>query len=152
MDSKPAVQAPAVPVLAEEAGPVGNVIDQATANLIARVNAVSLTAEDLMLASAEIHKLPLATCNREARTRCLAPMFKEQGYKAFAINYRLEAMGRILRSGKLPNCWVLPGMVQEPVFLAAAKEPILFTKEEPFFEPESFLTFVLENAGVDGHA
>ena len=60
--------------------------------------------------------------------------------------------GRILRSGKLPNCWVLPGMVQEPVFLAAAKEPILFTKEEPFFEPESFLTFVLENAGVDGHA
>ena len=53
MDSIPAAQPPAVPAIAPEAGPVRPLIDQTTANLIARVNAVSLTAEELMLASLE---------------------------------------------------------------------------------------------------
>ena len=56
MNSTPVAQAPAVPDSAEDAGPVGNVIDQATANLIARVNAVSVTVEELMLAAAAIHE------------------------------------------------------------------------------------------------
>ena len=43
MDSTPVVQAPAVPAMAEDNGPVSDVVDQATANLIARVNAVGVT-------------------------------------------------------------------------------------------------------------
>jgi hypothetical protein len=147
----PVGQAPAVPALAD--GPVGNVIDQATANLIARVNAVSLTAEDLMLASTEIQKLPLETCNREVRTRCLAPMFKGRHGKAFVVNARLEAMAELVRAGKIPRCWILPNMVRDSVYLAAAIEPLLFTaNNESFFEPESFVAFLLESAEVDGHA
>jgi hypothetical protein len=138
--------------MAEDAGPVRNVVDQATANLIARVNAVGVTVDDLLLAAAEIQKLPLETCNGETRIRRIAPLFNWHTYKVMAVNARLEAMGAIVRSGKIRR-WVLPNTICEVVFLAAAKEPILFTKkEEFFFEPESFVAFVLENAAVDGHA
>jgi hypothetical protein len=151
MDRKPA-QAP-VPVIAEEAGFVGNLINQTTANLIARVNAVSLTAEDLMLAAVEIQKLPLETCNREARTRCLALMFKGRRGKAFVVNARLEAMAQLIAADKIPCCWVLPEMVRDSVFLAAATEPLLFTtNNESFFDPESFMAYLLETAEVDGRA
>ena len=151
MNSTPAVQAPAVPAIAEEAGLVRNVIDQATANLIARVNAASVTVEDMFLAAAEIQKLPLETCNREARTRCLARIFSGQNYKVIAVNSRLEAMARVVRSGKIRR-WVLPNIVAEPVFAAAAKAPLLFTENEWFFEQDSFVACVLEHSYVDGHA
>jgi hypothetical protein len=134
MDSTPVVQALAVPAMAEDVGPVSNVIDQATANLIARVNAVCVTVDDLLLAAAEIQKLPLEICNGETRIRCIAPLFNWQTYKVMAINARLEAMGAIVRSGKIQR-WVLPNIVCEVVFLAAAKEPLLFTKKESFFDP-----------------
>jgi hypothetical protein len=151
MNSKPAVQAPAVPAIAEETGLVSSVIDQTSADFVARVNTVSVTVEDLLLAYAEIQTLPLKECNREARTHILARMFKGQGCKAFAVGSRLEAMARVVRSGKIRR-WVLPNIVCEVVFLAAAKEPILFTKNESFFDPKSFVAFVLENAAVDGHS
>jgi len=153
MDCKPVVQAPAVPVIAEEAGRVRNLIDQTTANLIARVNAVSLTAEELMLAAQEIQKLPLETCNREGRNRCLGRMFQGRYGKAFVVNARLEAMGELIRAGKIPSCWVRPNMVRDSVFAAAATEPLLFTAiNESFFDSESFLAFLLETAEVDGRA
>jgi hypothetical protein len=151
MISKPALKAPAVPAIADEAGPVRNLIDQTTANLIARVNAVGVTVDDLLLAAAEIQKLPLETCNGETRIRCIAPLFNCRTYKVMAVNARLEAMGAMVRSGKLRR-WVLHNIVCEVIFLAAAKEPLLFKKKESFFDPESFVAFVLENAAVDGHA
>jgi hypothetical protein len=149
MESNPAIQAPAVPALANGLG--SNVIDQATANLIARVNAASVTVEDMFLAAAEIQKLPLATCNREARTRCLARIFNGQNNKVIAVNFRLEAMARVVRSGKIGR-WVLPNIVAEPVFVAAAKAPLLFAESVWFFEQYSFAASVLEHAQVDGHA
>lgn len=147
----PVVQAPAVPANAEDAGPVRDVVDQATANLIARVNAIGVTLDDLLLATAEIQKLPVEICDGETRIRCIAPLFNWHVYKVMAVNARLEAMGKIIRSGKLQH-WVLPNIICEVVFLAAAKEPLLFTKNESFFDPESFVAFVLENAAVDGNA
>ncbi len=151
MDRRPVAQAPAVPVIADEAGFVRNVIDQATADLIARVNAASVTVEDMFLAAAEIQKLPLETCNREARTRCLSRIFNGQNYKVIAINSRLEAMAEVVRSGKIRR-WVLPKIVAEPVFVAAAEAPLLFTEGEWFFEQDSFVACALEHANVDGHA
>jgi hypothetical protein len=151
MNRKPAVQAPAVPALAD--GLVSNVIDQATANLIARVNAASVTVEDMFLAAAEIQRLPLETCNRKARTRCLARIFNERRGKAFVVNARLEAMAQLIRAGEIPSCWARPNMVRDSVFSAAASEPLLFTaNNESFFDPESFVAFLLETAAVDGHA
>ena len=151
MDRAPAVLAPAVPAPADEASRVRNVLDQDTANLIARVNAVPVTVEDMYLAVAEIQKLPLETCNREARTRCLARIFNGQDYKVIAVNYRLEAMGQVVRSGKIRR-WVLPNLVAEVVFFAAATAPILLTEDDWHFDQEAFAASVLENAAVDGHA
>ena len=147
MNNGPAVQAPAI---SEEEDLIGNVVDQATANPIARANAVCVSVDDLIIAVAEIQKLPLETCDREARTRCLARMFK-QNDKVIAVNSRLEAMAQVVRSGKIRR-WVLPNIVAEIVFLAATKEPILFVEEEPSFDAASFVSFVLANAAVDGHA
>jgi hypothetical protein len=151
MARTPAVQTPAVHATSDEVCLAGNVLDQDTADLIARVNAVAFTVEDMFLAAAEIQKLPLETCNREARTRCLARIFNEQNYKVIAINYRLEAMAEVVSSGKMRR-WVLPKIVAQPVFVAAAEAPLLFTEGEWFFEQDSFVACVLEHANVDGHA
>ena len=153
MDSTPAVQATSVPAVADEIGFLGNPINQRTANLIARVNAVSITGEELMLAAAEVQKLPLETRNREARTRCLALMFEGHRGKASVVNLRLEAMAQLIAAGKIPSCWVRPNMARDLVFSAAATEPLLLTaNNEWFFDPESFVAFLLETAEVDGRA
>src|SRR5450755_586424 len=149
MNRKPAVQAPAVPVFAD--GLVRNVIDQATANLIARVNAASVTVEDMFLAAAEIQKLPLETCNPETRTRCLALIFNGRRGKAFVVNARLGALAQLIAADKIPSCWVRPNMVRDLVFLAAATEPLLFTaNNESFFDPECFVASLLASAEVNG--
>jgi hypothetical protein len=154
MDS-PTVQAPAVPAIAEEAGLVRN--DQATADFIARANAVFVTIDDMFLASAEIHKLPSEDRNWEGRMNCLTQIFRGRRDKAFVVNARLEAMARLVSAGKLPY-GVLPtgvdglNLIADPVFMAAAKVPILFIDKESYFEPEPFAVFVLENAKACGHA
>lgn len=152
MNGKPAVQPPAVHAIVEEAGLLrSNVVDQTTANLIARVNAVGVTVDHLLLAAAEIQKLPVEICDGETRIRCIAPLFNWHVYKVMAVNARLEAMGKIIRSGKVRH-WVLPNRICEVVFLAAAKEPLLLANHYYVFDPESFVAFVLENAEVDGRA
>ena len=151
MNRKPEEQASAVPVIGAAVRLVSSVVDHAIANLVAQVNAVGVTAEDLLLASAEIQKLPLETCNREARTLCLDRIFDKETYKVIAVNARLEAMARMVSSGKIRR-WVLPNMVANVVYSAAAKESILFTNKEWSFESDSFVALVLQHAGVDGHA
>jgi len=149
MNRKPEEQASAVPVIGAAVRLVSSVVDHAIANLVA--HAVGVTAEDLLLASAEIQKLPLETCNREARTLCLDRIFDKETYKVIAVNARLEAMARMVSSGKIRR-WVLPNMVANVVYSAAAKESILFTNNEWSFESDSFVALVLQHAGVDGHA
>ena len=153
MNSTPAIQAPAVPAMADEGSLVSNLIDQAAASLIARVNAVPNTAEELMLASAEIQKLPPESRNREARTQCLVPMFNGRHGKASVVNLRLAAMAQLIRADKIPSCWVRPNMARDSVFSAAATEPLLLNaNNEWFFDPESFVAFLLETEEGDGHA
>jgi hypothetical protein len=149
MNSTPVVQAP-VPAIADEVGPVGDVVDQATDNLVARVNAVGVTLDDLLLAFAEIQKLPVEICDGETRIRCIAPLFNWHVDKVMAVNARLEAMGKIIRAGKVQH-WVLPNRICEVVFVAAAKEPLLLANHYYAFDPDSFVAFVLENAEVAGH-
>jgi hypothetical protein len=132
-------------------------MDQDTANLIAGLNSVAVSVEDLVLASHEVHNLPPEQRNWEGRTTCVARLFKGQHYKAFAVHSRLQAMAALITSGKLPLALVAEmsdggRMVAEPIFVAAAKEPILFTDKEPFFNAESFIEAVLRHSGVDGHA
>ena len=132
-------------------------MDQETANVIACLNSVAVSVEDLVLASDEVHHLPPEQRNWEGRTTCVARLFEGQHYKAFAVHSRLQAMAALITSGKLPQAFVDEmgdggRMVAEPIFMAAAKEPILFTEEAPFFNAESFIEAVLRHSGVDGHA
>jgi len=152
MNSTSVVQTPAVPAIADEIGFLGNTINQRTANLIARVNAVSTTGDELMLASAEIQKLPLETRNRETRIRCLTPMFEGRRGKASVVNLRLEAVAQLIRAGKISSCWVRPNMARDTVFSAAATEPLLLDANHAwFFEPESFVAFLLATEAGGGH-
>ncbi len=132
-------------------------MDQSTANLIARLNTVDVSVDDLLLASNEIHQLPPDQRDWEGRAICTARFFKGERQKAFAVISRLEAMAKLISSGALPN-GLIPEiadgghMIARPLFLAAAKEPILFTKKEPFFNAQSFIEFVLKHTEVEGHA
>ena len=143
MSNTSVVQAPAVPAIADD--PIGNAIDQATANLIARVNVVSTTGEELMLAAAEVQKLPLETRNREARIRCLALMFEGRRGKASVVNLRLEAMAQLIAAGKIPSCWLRPNMARDSVFSAAATERLLLNANNAwFFDPETFVASIFD--------
>jgi len=153
MNSTSVVQTPPVPAVADEASLPWNVINQRTANLIARVNSVSTTGAELMLASAEVQKLPVETCDREERIHCLAQMFEWHPSKASVVNLRLEGMAQLIAAGKIPSCWVRPNMARDTVFSAAATEPLLLDANNAwFFEPESFLAFLLATEEGDGHA
>jgi len=149
MNSTPEMQAISVAVAADDLG--RNVMDQATANLIARVNAASVTAEDMCLAAVEIQTRLFKGCSRKARIRCLAQFFACQGDKVIALNFRLEAMGRVVRSGRI-RPWVLPNVVRDIVFMTAADAPLLCSEQQWYFEEDSFVASVLERAHVDGHA
>jgi hypothetical protein len=149
MNSTPAVTSHLSSHVAD--GLVSNVIDQATADLIARVNATSITVEDMCLAAVEIQTRLLKGCNREARLRCLAQAFAGQEDKVIALNFRLEAMGRVVRSGKI-RPWVLPNIVRDIVFAAATTALLFCTENQWYFEQDAFVASVLEVAHIDGHA
>ena len=157
VDHPIAVQLPEVPAKTEAEARAGNVVDRASLDLMARTNPVRVSLKEILLASVEIHKLPPEARNRKGRTRCLASIFHGQRQKAIAVNARLEAMARLVRGGMIP-CWVLPAaangfqMIADPVFLAAAKVPLLFIGKDAHFEPAIFVAFVLEHAQVSGHA
>lgn len=133
-------------------------MDQDTTNLIiARLNSVAVSVEDLVLASHAVYKLPPEQRDWEGQTTCVTRLFNGQRYKAFAVHYRLQALAALITNGKLPEALATEindggRMVAEPVFFAAAKEPILFTEKGPFFNPESFIEAALRHGGVEGHA
>lgn len=131
-------------------------MDQATVNLIARVNTVQVSADDLLLASDEIHNLPPEDRDWEGRAFVVARLFKGEHLKAFAVQSRLEALMELIRAGSL-TAWAPSEAdgshrIAEPVFVAAAKEPILFNDRVAFFEAGSFVTAILRNADSDGNA
>ncbi|MHB1609859.1 MAG: hypothetical protein ACYCXX_14750 [Acidiferrobacter thiooxydans] len=126
-------------------------------NVAARLNATRVTADGLLLASSEVHKLPLEDRGWEDRLHLMARLFKGEPEKGLAIEYRLMAMSTLVASGTLPH-WALPEApngsvhIAEPVWLAAATEPVLFKEQKAFFEPKCFLKCVLSLAESDGHA
>ena len=63
-------------------------------NMAARLNATRVTADDLLLASSEVHKLPLEDRGWEGRLHLMARLFKGEPEKGFAIEYRLMAMSK----------------------------------------------------------
>jgi hypothetical protein len=129
----------------------------ALVKMAARLNAVRVTVADLVLASQEVHKLPAADRDWEGRMHLMVRLFSGEPDKGLAIEHRLMAMSSLLASGTLPH-WATPqtpdGEIQvgEPVWQAAATEPLLLRERDAYFEKDSFLDRVLSFAEPDGHA
>ena len=132
-------------------------MNQTLANMAAQLNSAHITIDDLLLATEEVHKLPPEDRGWEGRLHLMVRLFKGEPDKGLAIEKRLVAMSTLIDSGSLPH-WALPeapdGSVRiaEPVWLAAATEPLLLTERDAYFEPTSFLERVLSFAEPDGNA
>jgi hypothetical protein len=156
MDRKPESPVIEMPANATAERRAAHVLDPPGAALMARSSAIAVSLADIHRACAEIYKLPPEERTRTGRTRCLLHVFCGQRHKAFVVNARLEAMARLVRAGQIPY-WVRPPsadgvrMIADPVFLAAATVPLLFTAKESYFDPVAFVAFVLEHASVYGH-
>ena len=130
---------------------------QSLANMAARLNSAHITIDDLLLVTEEVHKLPADDRGWEGRLHLMVRLFKGEPDKGLAIEKRLVAMSALIDSGSLPH-WALPetpdGFVKisEPVWLAAATEPLLLTERDAYFEPKSFLERVLSLAEPNGNA
>ncbi len=155
MDRKPEVHLHAVPTVADNAVGGSDLVDPVDAEFIERSNAILVTIDTMWRGSDEIHKLPRDQMDWDSRMDCLARIFRGQRDKAFVVNSRLEAMSKLVNSGKVPygvTPMDTPGWnaLANSVFLAATEMPILFLEKEPYFEPESFAAFVLKDARACG--
>lgn len=128
-----------------------------TAKLQNELNAVTITVEDLLLATDEVHKLPPEDRNWEGRLHVMARLFHGTPRKGLSIEYRLVAMTKMIEAGTLPG-WAMPqaadGSVQiaEPVWKATALEPLILEESDAYFDQDSFLNRVLSMAEPEGNA
>ena len=126
-----------------------------TAEYIARINRVDVSSDDLLLLSKEVHHMPPEDRDWEGRAICAIRLFSDEEDKAIAVTARLEALARLIKSGNLPH-WTRPvqedgaRLVAEPVFVAAANEPIMRSDEGHYFNTDSFTNRVLEESDVEG--
>lgn len=122
-----------------------------------QVNSQVISHLELVEATQEIHKLPEDERDFEGRTIVLIVMFTGEPIKAMAIDYRLRAMARIIESNELPG-WAMPTqpdgsqLVSEPVWQAAAEEPLVFLHNEASFNKQMFLERILSRAEPEGAA
>ena len=155
MDRKPASHLRVVSTSADQHSVGSNIIDPVDAEFIVRANAILVTIAAMWRASDEIHKLPAEEMNWDGRMDCLTRIFRGRRDEAFVVNSRLEAMSRLVNTGKIPY-GVAPmdtagwNALANSVLLAAAELPILFHEKEPYFESEPFAAFVLKDAKVCG--
>jgi hypothetical protein len=126
-------------------------------NMTSRLNSARVEIEDLLLATSEVHKLPVNDRGWEARLHLMVRLFPGESDKPQAIECRIDAMNELLTSGALPG-WAMPLqpdgsiLVSEPVWKATASEPLLLDEHNAFFDKESFVKKVLELAEPNGHA
>jgi len=126
-------------------------------SMSSKLNATPVDVEELLLATREVHKLPTNDRGWEARLHLMARLFAGKPDKGLAIEYRIQAMDQLLASGALPS-WSMPKqedgsvLIAEPVWKAAAVEPLLLRGKTPYFDKEQFLTRALALAEPEGDA
>jgi len=110
-----------------------------------------------LLATREIHKLPQNNRDWEGRAILIVSLFHDEPDKALAVNFRIQAMNNLVSSGSLPG-WATPEqadgsiLISEPVWKAAACEPVIIGKHDASFDKEAFVDRVLSFAEPEGHA
>ena len=127
-------------------------------NLADRINAVPVSAEDLLRTAAVIHRLPPETRDWQARARCALHLFSEDTPdKAYAVTVRLEAMGELVAAEALPEPFVPRAsdgtrMLAESVFKAAAEAPVHRSESAYYFDRDTFVARIFEHADLAGDA
>ena len=122
-----------------------------------RVNSVTITPEELLKVSEEVHKLPERERDFEGRSILMIKMFSGEPDKVTSIDLRLTAMSEMIDTGNLPG-WATPKqpdgsvLIAEPVWVAAVEEPLLFKGNDAYFDKEKFLEKVLSSAIPEGRA
>lgn len=125
--------------------------------IVERMQMATVTMEDLLLATEEVHRLPSERRDFEGRAIAMIQLFPGEPDKVFAIENRLSALNDLILKGVLPH-WSLPKdeegaiAIAEPVWRATAEQPILIDGNEAYFEETSFLECVLANAEPEGEA
>ncbi len=126
-------------------------------DFLARMNAARVTLDDLLHVTEEVHNLPAEERDFEGRAILMIKLFPGEPDKNLAIDNRLQAMNRLIEEDVLPH-WSMPkaedGSMQiaEPVWQAAAEEPLLVRGNDVIFDKNRFLKRVLALAEPDGSA
>ena len=121
-----------------------------------RINAVPVSAEDLLRTAAAIHRLPSETRDWRARACCALQLFGEDtADKAYAVTVRLEAMGQLVAAEALPELFAPRAadgtrMLAESVFAAAAEAPVHRSASAYYFDRDTFVARIFEHAALDG--
>ena len=122
--------------------------------LAARVNAVAVSAEDLLRVAAVVHRLDPERRDWRAQALCARRLFGNDREKALAVTVRLEAMTRLISAGSVPEPFAgetphgIP-VLAESVFQAAAAERLLGDAAGCRFDADAFLDCVVKHANLD---
>lgn len=122
-------------------------ITEALAQMSKRLNAVTITKEDLLMVRQEVHQLPPDNRDWKDRLQMMNQLFKGNTDKVLAIEERMVAMTQLITSGALSD-WVFPDeqdgamKIAETVWMAAAKEPLLFKETGAYFDADPFLAYI----------
>lgn len=131
--------------------------DENTKKLIARINAIVITEEEIVEVVEETEEINPEDRNWEASTFMVARLHPGDFEKVGAIVFRMEALTRLLAKAGAPG-WTLPEtadggiLTQEAVFAATAVQPLVEQDGEVAFEQEAFLQKVLELADLEEQA
>lgn len=132
-------------------------MDSWESEALERLNSVAVSMQDLLQASAQVHELPEQRRDFEGRALVMLRLFPGEPDKCQAVEYRLQAMSTLLSARALPG-WATPPsedgavLISEPVFQAAATQPIVMSNGRPAFSADAFVKRVLELAPAEGSA
>lgn len=131
------------------------------------ISDVAVSEDDLRRASDSVNaglgERPPGQRGFNARADILAGLFPDGGNKVLAVNFRIEALGRLAEHPRM-RAWIMrkgtDGDESEPaivpsdsrIFAAAAAHPLVEIDGEPGFDPESFFAHVLSLTAGAGEA
>lgn len=132
-------------------------MDEGSRKVLERANRAAVKKEDIIEFVTEIGERGSDRRDFEGRAFVLMQLHKGNPDKSLAIEFRMEALAHML-GGAEPTTWTLPArpdgavMTTEPVFAAAAVQPLIEVDGRPGFERDAFFDKVLELCEAGGNA
>ncbi len=127
------------------------------------ISGVAVSEDDLRRAlksvNLELGERPMNQRGFNARADILAGLFADENNKVLAVNFRIEALGRLADHPRM-RAWIMPkggdaGAVvptHSKILAAAADQPLVEIDGEPGFDPEEFFARILSLTDGAGEA